>query len=314
MTPPLPAETVHIAFEPGPYRMQMGLVAQDPFDLIEIDEHYPAEMAERRRLLAERHHDVFAAEPGSEAACAEVLERLAEVLPARFPDWFAREGDLLHNRLTGETWELSALPLPPLEVAARLVQEDLCVLQPGQDGPTGGPVLTAAALCFPTRWRLWDKVGKPLMAVHAPVPIYPDRLGRPVDRLLGKLVPGKLVQRLNWSLLDDPALFQPVRLSPVEADATITPQNAGARVYLRSERQTLSALPNSGAVLFTIRVHVYPLARIAAQPALAGQLAAAVRALPDEIRHYKRLHGFEAALLAYLDAQAEGADAGRAVA
>ena len=302
MLPPLPPETVHIAFETGPYRMQMGLVTQDPRDLIEIDERYPAELAERRRLLAERRHDVFAAEPGSEAACAEVLERLAAVLPDRYPDWFVREGDALHNRLTGEFWDLSAPPLHPLQVAARLVQEDLCILQPGPDGP----VLTAAALCFPTRWRLWDKVGKPLMAVHAPVPIYPERLGRPVDRLLGKLVPGKLVQRINWSLLDDATLFQPARLSPEQADATITADNVGARVYLRSERQTLSALPASDAVLFTIRVHVYPLARIAAVPALAAQLAEAVRALPDEIRQYKRLGGFEAALLGYLDARAEG--------
>jgi hypothetical protein len=59
MLPPPPPETIHIAFDDGPYRMQMGLVAQDPRDLIEIDEHYPAQMAERRRLLAERHGEVF---------------------------------------------------------------------------------------------------------------------------------------------------------------------------------------------------------------------------------------------------------------
>ncbi len=308
--PPLPAEAVHIAFEPGPYRMQMGLVAQDPGALIEIDEHYPAEMAERRRLLAERHHDVFAALPGSEAACAEVLETLATMLPARFPGWFTRDGAVLHNHLTGERWDLDALALPPLEVAARLVQEDLCLVQPGPDGP----IFVAAALLFPTRWRLHEKIGKPLADVHAPVPIYPERLATPVDRLMGRLVPGKLVQRLNWSLLDDPTLFQPIRLSPKEADAWITAANAGDIIYLRSERQTLSALPASGAVLFTIRIHVYPVRRIAQSPLLAAQLAEAIRALPDDIRHHKRLHGFEAALLAYLDISAEGAENGRAVA
>ncbi len=310
MPPRLPDEAVHIAFEPGPYRMQMGLVAQDPLDLIEIDARYPEEMAERRRLLAERHAEVFAAEPGSEAACAEVLDRLAAVLPARFPGWFAREGDTLRNHLTGEAWNL-AVPSPhPLEVAARLVQEDLCVLRLGPDGP----ILTAAALCFPTRWRLGDKIGQLLAALHGPVPIYPERLAAPVDRLLGRLVPGKLVRRVNWSLLDDPTLFQPARLSPAEADASITPENAGDRVFLRSERQTLSALPASGAVLFTIRVHVYPLARIAATPALAARLAEAVRALPEPIRDYKRLGGFEAALLAYLDARATRAENRLAVA
>jgi hypothetical protein len=122
------------------------------------------------------------------------------------------------------------------------------------------------------------------------------------------------VQRVNWSLLDDPTLFQPVRLSPAAADAGITPDNVGQRVFLRSERQTLSALPASAAVLFTIHVHVYPLARIAARPDLAAQLAEAVRALPAEIRAYKRLGGFEAALLAYLDAEAARAEGSLAVA
>jgi hypothetical protein len=310
MTPPLPPETVHIAFEPGPYRMQMGLVAQDPLDLVEIDEHYPAELAERRRLLAERHAEVFAAEPGSEAACADVLAHLASVLPARYPGWFSRHGAILRNHLTGEDWNLAAPGRHPLEVAALLVQDDLCVVQPG----AGGPILTAAALCFPSRWRLAEKIGRPLAQVHAPVPIYPERLANPVDRLMGRLVPGKLVQRLNWSLMDDPTLFQPIRRSPQEADASITPDNAGERLFLRTERQTLAALVPSGAVLFTIRVHVYPLARIAAVPALAAQLAEAVRALPDEVRYHKRLGGFEAALLAYLDARAEAVETRLAIA
>jgi len=310
MLPPPPPETIHIAFDDGPYRMQMGLVAQDPRDLIEIDEHYPAQMAERRRLLAERHGEVFAALPGSQAACAEVLEQLAALLPARFPHWFARDGAILRNHLTGERWDLDAPGPHPLELAARLVQEDLCIVQPGPDGP----IFVAAALCFPTRWRLHEKIGKPLAEVHAPVPIYPERLANPVDRLMGRLAPGKVAQRLNWSLLDDPTLFQPVRLSPREADARITAANAGDLVFLRSERQTLSALPNSGAVLFGIHIHVYPVARLAASPSVAARLAEAIRALPQDIRHHKRLSGFEAALLGYLDARANGLEHGSAVA
>ena len=39
-----------------------------------------------------------------------------------------------------------------------------------------GPVFTAGVLCFPSRWRLMEKIGKPLSAVHGPVPLYADRL------------------------------------------------------------------------------------------------------------------------------------------
>lgn len=296
----LPPQAVHLAFDAGPYRMAMGLLALDPAELIELDEHYPSEMAERRRLLATRREEVFATIPGAEAACAEVLDRLAAHLPARFPDWFVRDGDTLRNRLTGEHWNLARPGLHPLELAGRLVQEDFCVVRPAADGP----VLIAAILCFPSRWRLADKIGRNLADVHAPVPLYGERLASPVDRLMGQLRPGKLVQRLNWSLLDDQALFQPVRRPRDAADPAFTPDNVGDRVFLRVERQTLSVLPASGAVLFGIHVHVYPVADIAARPTIAARLAEAVRALPDPIRRYKSLGGFEAALLDYLDARA----------
>lgn len=296
----LPPETVHLPFEAGPFRMAMGLLARDPAEMIELDDQYLPEMAERRALLAQRHDEVFATLPGSEAAGAELLHRLAALLPARHPQAFAAEAGTLHNRLTGERWNLAAPTLPPLEIAGRLVQEDLCLLRPGADGP----VLIGACLCFPSRWSLAEKLGHPLMAIHAPVPFYADRLGRPVDRLIATLKPGRLVERLNWSLVDDAALFQPAGHGRRGHNPGITADNAGERVFLRVERQTLSPLEASGTVVFTIRIHRYPLARIAADPALAATLLEAVQALPEAMAVYKSLLPFRDALLAYLARQA----------
>jgi hypothetical protein len=75
-------------------------------------------------------------------------------------------------------------------------------------------------------------------------------------------------------------------------------------VFLRVERQTLSLLPNSGSVLFGIHVHVYPVDRVAARPDIAARLAEAIRALPEPIRRYKNLAGYESVLLDWLDARA----------
>ncbi len=255
-------------------------------------------MALKRQLLAERGHEVFAITNGSEAARREVLERLAGLLPARFPDWFEFENGMLHNHLTGERWDLADPPLDPLEIAARLVQEDLCIVQPGPQGP----VLAAAALCFPTRWVLAEKIGRALDAVHGPVPLYRQRLAGPVDRFIAHLKPGRVAERVNWSVLDDPSLFQPRRCWRGADEPAISPDNAAATLFLRTERQTLSQLAQSGSVLFTIRVQVTPLAEIIADPGVAERLAEAVRALPPEIETYKRLTPFRAALLACLDA------------
>jgi hypothetical protein len=252
-------------------------------------------MAEKRRLLATAPGDVFAVTPESDAARDEALGLIVAALTTHHPDWFSRDGTAgLRNHLTGETWDTRSCD--PLELAGRLVQEDLCLIQNGGDGP----VFTAASLCFPSRWRLLDKIGKPLAAVHGPVPLYAERLAGPVDRFMRNLKPDYIVARQNWSLLDDPALFQPGGKWQVSASSDFTAENAGSQVFLRVERQTLRRLPVTEAVLFGIRVHVYPLDQVIDRPDRAAALASAVRALPEEIQHYKSLLPFKQALLDWL--------------
>jgi dimethylamine monooxygenase subunit A len=278
----------------------MSLVALPAAEWFELDERYPDDMAQRRRLLAEQHDDVFGVLPEAEDASRELLERLVTYLTTQFPDWFSRDGNTLANHLTNETWELADPPCHPLELAGRLVQEDLCIIQTHDSAP---PRFTAAVLCFPSRWRLHEKLGKPLLAVHGPVPHYAERLATPVDRFMAKVKPGHIASRLNWSVLDDAAMYQPTGKWREAANTAITADNAGDTLYLRVERQTLTRLPQSGAVLFGIRVHSYPLACAITRPAAAARLAEAVRALPDATAHYKSLKAFGPALLAWLDAR-----------
>lgn len=281
----------------------MALTACPAAEWIEIDDRYPAEMAERRDLLDTRHAEVFAALPASDAARAETLGVLAAHLVEHHPGWFRRDGAVLRNALTDESWDLAAPPRDPLEVAGRLVQEDLCLIRPEVDGP----VLEAAVLCAPSRWRLAEKIGRPMLAVHRPVPFYADRLGAAVDRFMRNLRPGRVALRMNWSLVDDPALFQPTGHGRVARDPVITAANAGAKIFFRTERQTFRLLPDSGRVVFGIRVHSYPMSRLAAQPGAAARLAAAIRALPPEMAAYKSLPVFRDALLDYLDDAARDA-------
>jgi len=295
----LPPETLHLPFDPGPYRMAMGLVTLPEAAWFELDDHYQPELHERRRLLQHHHADVFAALPVSDAERAEALHDIAANLTSHHPDWFTRDGTTLRNALTGEHWDLASPHCDPLELAGRLVQEDLCIVQRDD----ASPILTAAVLCFPSRWRLAEKLGRPLAAVHASVPFYAERLARPVDRFMHHVKPGHIAARLNWSVLDDATLFQPGGKWREAHNPAVTPENAGGTLFLRVERQTFRRLPRSGAVLFGIRVHVYPLDVAIASSATAARLAAAVRALPEQTLHYKSMPPIQDALLRWLDAR-----------
>ncbi|HEY8289843.1 MAG TPA: DUF3445 domain-containing protein [Acetobacteraceae bacterium] len=280
--------------------MAMGLVTVPDSAWFEIDRCYPVEMAERRRLLRERRAEVFAALPASDAARKETLAAVTDNLCRHHPAWFTQDSTTLRNRLTNEAWRLDEPSLDPLVLAGLLVQEDLCLIQ----NMAEGPVFSAGILCFPSRWRLDEKIGRPLLAVHGSVPFYAERLGGAVDRFMRNVKPGYTACRLNWSVLDDPALFQPTGKWRTGINPDITADNAGERLHLRVERQTLRRLPESGAMLFGIRVHSYPLVMAVGTPTVAASLAAAVSALPLEMSHYKSISPFRAALLRWLEARA----------
>lgn len=286
----------YLPFDGGRFRLAMGLMPLHESDWLEIDPHFAAGLAAKRALLAERHGEVFAALPAAAASAAELLALLAEHLPRHHPEIFRRDNGRLVNRATGEAWDLASGDLHPLDLAGRLVQEDLCLLEAAGESYR----LIGATLCSPAGWRLAEKIGRPLAAIHAPVPGYGEALARPVDRFFAHLKPGKIAWRLNWGVLDDPAPFQPAA-GPSRA---ITAEKAGERLWLRVERQTVRRLNATGAVVFTIRTHITPLAAAIRTPADAADLAAAIRAMPEAIRHYKRIAPFAPAVLAWLDQRA----------
>jgi hypothetical protein len=280
----------------------MGLTPLDLHDWIEPDAHMAVDLAEKERLLRERHGEVFIALPEAADSSAEVLELLTSYLPERFPTLYRRVGRQIENRVTRQHWQVTQHGLHPLDLAGRLVQEDLCLMQPAADRAQYR--LVGASVCFPTRWRLAEKMGQSLSAIHLPVPDYAAQLDATMDRLFSRLKVERPVCRLNWGLVDNPTLFQPSGHGRRDHNAAITAHNAGDRLWLRMERQTLRRLPRTGDILFTIRIYVQPLCEVAAHPERAAHLATAMRALPPHMRGYKSLYPFMEAALQWLDQMA----------
>lgn len=280
---PIAAMDLPLVFMQGAARPTMGLSALDPAEWLWLDERHAAETAERARLIAEQPQAVHAMLPEAESAADELLalarmhlgeHHLAYPLPS----------------LTGE---------PPLLQLGRLVQEDFCLLQQGTDSAYR---LTGAILCFPSHWRLQEKIGLPLSGIHAPVPGFAERLAGPVDRFFVSLRVERPVWRANWTIVESPALFHPQPREPVP---DLSGENAGERLWLRVERQTLRRLSKTRAVVFTIRTLIEPLAVTARRPGAAPALAARIRDMDEALAAYKGIPAVRTALLAFLDHAAE---------
>lgn len=285
----------YFPFAPGPHRHRVGTRTLDPSTWIEFGLDADAQLEQKRRLLATRHRDVVAVldgppGPGRAAVTAAseelldlVLRHLADVAPERLPG----------RGSAGPAALEAPAHLHPIDRAARLVPEDLCLHLPGEDGVLR---LVAASVAFPSGWSPADKLGLPIGAIHDPVPAYGPQIGRAVDRVIESLTAQRGLWRLNGSVFGDAELFRP------GYPACAVPAKVPEDVVLRVERQTLRRLPRTGGVVFTIRTFLDPLTSIESDGEARGRLASWLRGLDDEQRAYKRLETLAPAVLAWLEA------------
>ena len=160
-------------------------------------------------------------------------------------------------------------------------------------------VLTAASVCFPSRWSLAHKVGRNLSAIHGPVPGYEAELARPTRAFFDRLGEDRPVWRLNWTLLTDPDLHQPGagRRDPLPDGALLQP---GRDVWLRVERQTLRRL-DAATIAFTIRTYVTQLQdAVASAPETAEALEVALSGVAPAVVSYKGWRGVAPVVLEWL--------------
>lgn len=278
---------LHTPYDGSAKLFQIGIRPLELADWIEVDERLAADLAEKERVAAAHPGAVFLAEAGTEAAQAEVLQLLSEHLVERYPDIYRRSGKAIEilparRRVPLETGG------EPLRLAAQLVQEDL-VLTRRDDA---GWRLVAASLSFPSSWSLREKFGQLLHDVHRPVPGFgpATRNAQLMTRMFDNARPEMPMVRWNWSLYGDDRLYHPETADPHAL--RFGPGERAHAVFLRVERQTLRRLPGSQDMLFTIRIHVDPLATLEQHPD-AGPIAAALidqlEALTPEQLDYKGL-------------------------
>ncbi len=206
----------------------------------------------RQRLIDTHRDEVLAVLPQAHSAIAELASRLH----------MAR-----------------AEPVAALSNLGTRLAEDLCILT--RHGLENF-VLSAGVLCFPNRWRLREKIGGTVLEAHAPVPEYAALMTTAVDRFLARLKPERFYHRGNWGLSSSPELFLPAPTPPVNPVRDTD-------FFLRREEQGFLKLPQTGAVVFSIRTVVTPWAETPA--ALREGILETIAGLSPDWLCYKSISG-----------------------
>jgi Haem-dependent oxidative N-demethylase, alpha subunit-like len=229
-----------LPYDPLTPRPLPGISAMLIEDWLHHDEAFKGQMARRDQLLADSSDDVVAMDDQAKVPAQELLDLvLAQVYPDSGSHVVRADG--VRVEVDYEN---------PLLTLGRLVQEDFCILQKQGDEH----VLTGAVLCFPASWTLSEKFMRPLIGIHDGVDSYDSSIARRVQRLFDGVQVGKPMWRFNALWYRDAELHQPRSF----LKRRVAPEQEAAN-YLRSERQCILRLSQSGAVIFSI--HTYVLAR-----------------------------------------------------
>lgn len=294
---------------------------QDDLAWIIVDDTYPGQIARRLELLRERQFMLIdrIEDATVQAAERELLAAMVDYLLSRYPEYFRREGELLLSPLTGLAIDVGPQGADPLVAIALLASEDMLILLPNRHGPQGDSayMLKAGALLFPNDWALrshfslprpdendaaslaaWERakqksmkaarLGKTPYEIHdGHVAHYMENFASRVDMFFSQMKPGMRTWRRNWGMrLSDELCLHSDALP--ESLPESTADNWERYGYLRSEHEVFIKLPESGAVVFSIKTYMWKLSELVKNPGALQALLTANANLAPTMFEYRK--------------------------
>jgi hypothetical protein len=256
------------AIPEGPFRFRLGTRPGDAAD-------YFAPTDAHREILAERRH-WLESDP----------ERYAGLLPEGIPVLDA----------ACKLWEMwpavdnaavAVLPIDsaPFEKCLALGmswEPDFALMR---RDVSGRMALVGGCVCFPTKWRLTDKMGQPMRVIHDVVPGLTASIGESVDSFLSRMKPRGCWTRSNWSITRTSKRNQhpDLRLPEFTGDSGVD------EVWLRIEDQALVSLPEVAGLLFGIRIGHISFRDVLQNAVACDRLRTTIETMTPEMLRYKNI-------------------------
>jgi hypothetical protein len=237
----------------------------------------------------------------------ELRERVTTHLLADHPQAFTRSGSVVRSLITGQTLDLDDDSTEPLLQLSYLIEEDFILL----DEVAGTARITAASNAYSSSGRLVASVGHDMEWAHEPVPRLTQKLGGKIDRILGSVHAASPCERFNWQLTpmatvffphDNPHAANAAAMHDVVEELRRDPARAGELLWIRVERQTLSRLPESNAVAFSIHTYSDPLSCVQSDVDSVRAMLALLNNYSDERWKYSEMDIVREPLMIWLKA------------
>lgn len=308
-------------FKNTKYKLTMGIRKLDSQDWLLIEPTYKTVLDAKKKILTNtcpgydkptRPSTFFYTEEANKSII-ELYATVTEYLVSKYPMCFKRSRTVIHNLITNETFLIKDKPIKLLEHLSGMIEEDFIILlkDPTREDEVDGTeyFFKAGVFAFAAGFDPAERFNKPLLFVHHPIPGYEEKLKLLMNRFFNRIGPGEFVTRSNFSVqthnkyfVDDSNKGHNLPKDHIQEPIPFDKLDFVNHVHYRSERQVLTKLPKSGAVIFTIRTYLQPFSEIKAEgQEVCERLAGAIKGFPKDISDYKRAGEWGPAVIQYLE-------------
>lgn len=318
-------------FKNKDYKLTMGIKNLAVQDWLLMDEQYKEKLEQKKKTIAEIKASTVFTLPFADSAVVEFYHVIINYMHKKYPMHFVLienkggeqggnsekfdSSNYIYNNIMDVKLPLSVSHLSSEEILLLLsqtIEEDFIILMkdPSKHDEIDGDeyYFKAGIFAFAAGFNPQDRFDKPLSFIHHPIPNYESKLKLSMNKFFTRLAPNQFVTRSNFSVqthsqffVDDSNKGHNLPEGFVQKPLDRKDLDFDNQVHYRSERQVLTKLPQTGAIVFSIRTYLTPMVTLKSESdEIRENFIGAINRFPDDIKLYKRAAEWAPAVTEYL--------------
>ncbi|KAI5955277.1 hypothetical protein KGF54_001838 [Candida jiufengensis] len=314
-------------FKNAVYKLTMGIKNLNYQDWLLIEPTYLSRLENKKQILNNCHPDhpkdkntrdstLFITDEANDAV-VDFYEIVMNYMLTKYPTCFKLidNDQKIENLITNKSYPRYGSGIDGIKLQEYLtenIEEDFIILlkDPKKIHEKNGEeyFFKAGVFAFAAGFDPNDRFNMPLTFIHERIPGYETKLKLSMNKFFNRINPNQFVTRSNWSIqphskfyVDDNNKGHNLPDDYIQK-AIPYKEMKFEEYYYRSERQVLTKLPKTEAIVFTIRTYLIPLNQVKAEgKEVRERLIGGIRGFPEDIARYKRASEWGPSIIQYLE-------------